>query len=105
MAEGEREIGRGKRLALGGHRARDHQGSRPGLELVMMKGCSEPPILLDQRRFGAGTDDDFSDPFLSESVGMPEGVTGTRLRDDWRPVAYGIDLLISRFGGLDILEA
>jgi hypothetical protein len=36
---------------------------------------------------------------------MPEGVTGTRLRDDWRPVAYGMDLLINRFGGLDILEA
>jgi hypothetical protein len=63
-------------------RARHHQRPRARLQLVMMQRGAKAPILLDQRRLGAGADDDLADPLLAELIRRPEVVLRPRQGDD-----------------------
>ncbi len=71
----------------------------------MMQGGSEAPILLHKRRFGAGTHNDLSDPFLSEPVGVPKLVSRTRLGDDRRSIGDKLPRLVEGLDDLDRLDA
>ncbi len=87
LAEGEREVRAGQRLALAGHRARHHHDLHVLLQLGVVEHAGQLPVLLGERRPDVGGGDDLLGQLRVEALEERDGRSGARSPRPLEPAA------------------